>query len=108
PHSAGSKGKMALWRGGRDGVVLTRTSPDGSYLEMQAERAVIFTTLNRLSDISDKQNVRRIEDAITAAYLEGDVRVNSTPANDAAAEQRLEAHQGYHDLPSHTAVLRDA
>jgi hypothetical protein len=103
-----SNGKMALLLGGRDGVVLTRTDADGSYLEMQAQRAVIFTTLNRLGDIQAMANVRRIEEAITGAYLEGDVRVNLTPATAAAAEQRLEANRVYYDFTTDRAILTDA
>jgi hypothetical protein len=93
-----SNGKMALALGGRDGVVITRTDPDGNYLEMQAQRAVIFTTLDKPGDVREMQNVHRIEEAITGAYLEGDVRVNLTPVNLAAAEQRLEANRVYYDF----------
>ncbi|MEA2734344.1 MAG: hypothetical protein QOE14_795, partial [Humisphaera sp.] len=101
-----SNGKMALALSG--GVVLSREDADGNHLEMQADRAVIFTTLNRLGDIKDMQDVRRTEEAITAAYLEGDVRVNITPAKDLQGEQRLEAEHVYYDFTTDRAVLTDA
>ena len=106
---AASDGKMALALGGRDGVVVTRQEPDGRYLEMQANRAIVFTRLNRLSDLKNMQNVRRIEEAITGAYLEGDVRLNLTPSPDTpGGEQRLEANRVYYDFTTDRAVLTDA
>ena len=70
---------------------------------MQANRAVVFTTLNKLGDIKEMQNVRRIEEAITGAYLEGDVRLNLTPADAAPGEQRLEANRVYYDFTTDRA-----
>jgi hypothetical protein len=101
-------GKMALALGGRDGVVLSREGDDGTVLEMQAQRAVVFTTLTGLRDMTDMRNVRRVEEAITAAYLEGDVRVTITSPNDQSSEQRLEANRVYYDFTTDRAVLTEA
>jgi lipopolysaccharide assembly outer membrane protein LptD (OstA) len=102
-------GKMALVLSG--GIALTRQQPDGSYLEMQADRAVVFTSLDRLSDIGKMKQVKRIEDAITAAYLEGDVRIVVTPSTahmTTKGEERLEANRVYYEFTTDRAILTDA
>jgi lipopolysaccharide export system protein LptA len=99
-------GKIALELTGN--VVITRTEPSGQYLEMQADRAVVFTRLTRLRDIGNMKEIRGIEEAISSAYLEGDVRVTVIPAQDNKGEQRLQANRVYYEFLNDRAVLTDA
>jgi hypothetical protein len=102
-----SDGNMGITLSGN--VVVTRVEANGDYLEMQSERAVLFTTLARLSDIKDMQQLRSTEDAITAAYLEGDVRFVVTPGDvRKRAEQRMQANRVYYEFNTDRAVLTDA
>ncbi|MEO6437457.1 MAG: LPS assembly protein LptD [Tepidisphaeraceae bacterium] len=99
-------GKMALVLSG--GVALTRQEEDGTHLEMQADRAVLFTTIERLRDVTGDQQRRTVEESIAAAYLEGDVRVTVTPPDELHAEQKLQANRVYYDFTTDRAVLTDA
>src|SRR4029079_16103384 len=72
-----SDGKLAIALTGN--VAITRTPPNGEYLELQADRAIVFTPATRRRDGRNLEQIRSIEDAITAAYLEGDVRISMTP-----------------------------
>lgn len=99
-------GKMALALSG--GIALTREDANGDRLEMQADRAVVFTTLERLRDARDLQAITAIEQAITGAYLEGDVRVTGAPADELKSEQRLRADRIYYDFTTDRAVLTNA
>src|SRR5439155_3920027 len=102
-----SEGKVVLVLGG--GVAITRQQPDGEVLEMQSQRAVLFTTLDRLRDVQNMAQLKSIEDAITAAYLEGDVRISVTPANTSLkGEERLAANRVYYEFTTDRAVLTDA
>jgi hypothetical protein len=75
---------------------------------MQAQRAVLFTTLERLRDAAEMQQVQAIEQAITGGYLEGDVRVVLSPADEIKAEQKLEADRVFYDFTTDRAILTDA
>jgi lipopolysaccharide assembly outer membrane protein LptD (OstA) len=102
------EGKVAVILSG--GVLLLQERPNHDFIELRAERAVLFTTLNSLSGAEQKQQqVKRVEDAVSAAYLEGDVRITYTPANLArSAEQRLEANRVYYEFTTDRAILTDA
>lgn len=90
-------------------VLLTQRRADGSFIELQADRGVLFTGLNRLSDAADEDARRALGDAVEAAYLEGDVRITVTPAPGAAApEQRLLAERVLYEFASDRAVLTHA
>jgi hypothetical protein len=90
-----------------EGVVISRQLPGGESLEMQADRAVLFTTLTSAREVGQMKQTTTIEEAIVAAYLEGDVRINSTPAEARRAEQRLEAQRVYYEFTTNRAVLTD-
>jgi hypothetical protein len=76
---------------------------------MQADRAVLFTPLRSLRDIQPGAQFTRVEEAIIAAYLEGDVRIVHTPAErKGAADQRLAANRVYYDFETDRAILTDA
>ena len=101
-----SDGKLALALNGN--VAITQQKPDGEYLEMQADRAILFTTLTRLRDIKNIQEIHAIEEAISSAYLEGDVRISMTPAQAIKGEQRLQANRVYYEFTTDRAILTDA
>jgi hypothetical protein len=88
-------------------VGIFRTSANGDFLSIYADRAVIFTheknrgafqTLDAQNDLGRK---------ISGAYLEGDVRITFTPRQSTKAEQRLTANRVYYDFDTDRAVLAD-
>ena len=90
------------------GVTLLQRAENGDFLELQAERAVIFTTLDKPSDIKDLGEIKNIEQAVAGAYLEGDVRVVFTPAKPPLGEHRFQARRIFYDFTTDRAVLTDA
>jgi hypothetical protein len=87
-------------------VVVTQKRDNGDYMELLADRVVLFTTLKggTTRSATDSADLGK---SITAAYLEGDVRINVTPASGKRAEQRLTAERAYYDFPTDRAVLTD-
>ncbi len=78
-------------------------------LEVQADRAVLYTPLTELRQAQGGGNFATIEQAVYAAYLEGDVRIIHTPPTDRKiSEQRLFANRVYYDFTTDRAVLTDA
>ena len=103
-------GKLAVLATG--GVLLSQRTPEGDRVELRAERAVVFTKLDRL-DAAATLNPASIADVIGGAYLEGDVRATYTPGPSrrgdfASREQRLEAKQLFYDFDTGRAVLSKA
>lgn len=86
-------------------VLLMQRRPNGDLIELHAQRAVIYTNVERLSDM---QVGGKLQTLLRAAYLEGDVRVDYTPASNAVGEQRLRADRVYYDFETDRAVLTDA
>ena len=96
----------------RGGVFLLQHTPEGDLVELRAERAVIFTKIDRL-DTAGGVNPAGLRDVISGAYLEGDVRIVYTPGKGrkgdfASREQRLEAKQVFYDFDTGRAVLSKA
>lgn len=89
-------------------VVLLQTRRDGDFVELQAERAVLFTPLKHLRELAEEGNFKQVEDAVTAAYLEGDVRISYTPSGVRQPEQRLRAQRVYYEFATDRAILTDA
>lgn len=89
-------------------VAISRQDEQGNFLEMQAQRAVLFSKLDRLRDAANLEKIQTTADIMDAAYLEGDVRVSMTSSDPAKGEQRLEAHRVYYEFPTDRAVLTDA
>src|SRR5690606_36031331 len=50
-----------------DHVLLTQERADGDFIELQAERAVLFTQLQSLRELEDSDEFESIEDAVDAA-----------------------------------------
>ena len=104
------EGKLAVLATG--GVFLFKRNDDGGLIELRAERAVVFTTLDGLAAAGDFDPAS-VEQAVSGVYLEGDVRVSYTPADgrggtSADREQRLEAESAFYDLIDDRATLTRA
>lgn len=90
------------------GATLAQRRPNGDIIELRAQRVVLFTPLKSLRELQKQQQIERIQDAITAAYLEGDVRITYTPESQPMAEQRLAADRVYYEFTTDRAVLTNA
>jgi hypothetical protein len=90
---------------------------NGDLIELTADRAVVFTSLERL-DEAGGMTQEELQESITGVYLEGDVRIVFTPGprgrNDperdafASVEQRLEAERAFYNFVTDRAVLTRA
>lgn len=87
-------------------VAVFQKGPDG-FLELRADRAVIFTTFDSLDQLRGQGQLQSIEQAVEGAFLEGDVRMSYAPADPAQSEQRLTANRAYYDFTTDRAVLTD-
>ena len=87
-------------------VRVLQESIGGDSILLQAERAVAFTPFTSLENLAMLDQVRAVEQALTSAYLEGDVRITRTPAG-GLPEQRLTASRAYYDFTTDRAVLTD-
>lgn len=76
-------------------------------MEMQADRAVLFTALRDLREVGGASQFTKVEEAILAAYLEGDVRIVHTPGAK-KPDARLHANRVYYDFETDRAILTDA
>jgi hypothetical protein len=90
------------------GVTLFQPRAKGDIIEMRAERAVLFTTVKDIKELSQSSRSRRIQDSVKAAYLEGDVQIIYTSPSYIKAEQRLLADRVYYDFVTDRAILTDA
>ena len=89
-------------------VKLFQKRPNSEFLELQAQHVVLFTTLANLNEI-EKNKYTSVEQAITGAYLEGDVRITTTPpANKKTTEQRLTGDRVFYDFSTDRAILTQA
>lgn len=90
------------------GVTVTQQAADGDFLSLQARDVVLFadrpTTTAPTTGPSDISNLFKP----TAAYLEGDVRMDYVPALAKDPEQRLTADRVYFDFQTQRAILTDA
>ncbi len=102
-----SDDKVALVLSG--GVTVFQRRANGDLIELLADRAVLYTPLNNLRELQEEgATFTTVEDAITAGYLEGDVRISFTPGATTGAEQRLRAKRVYYEFSSDRAILTDA
>jgi hypothetical protein len=88
------------------GLTVTQSKPTGDFLELLAQRAVLFTDLKG-EDLRRGISTTDVGQRITAAYLEGDVRINYTPTGFRKVEQRLTADKVYYEFASDRAILSD-
>lgn len=90
-------------------VKLFQRRPNDEFLELQADRAVLFTPLKSLRQ-TDQSKMTSPEDAVTGAYLEGDVRIVHTPpmTKRKDVEQRLTGNRVFYDFTTDRAILTQA
>ncbi len=99
-------GKIAVEIEG--GVTLYQRGKEGDFLELRADRVVLFTSLDKLGDAMGGGDRPTLEKTIRGAYLEGDVRIVYTPAGSKIGESRLTAERAYYDFTTDRAILTDA
>jgi hypothetical protein len=94
------------------GITIIQRRATGDLVELRAARAVLFTTLTDLADAANLEpgsnEQEAIRQAVTSAYLEGDVRINFTPAVASVGEQQLSAERVFYEFTTDRAVLTDA
>jgi len=83
-------------------VSITQTASNGDYVELLADNVVVFTSQRADAPTTQPTDIHT---AITAAYLEGDVRIDYVPSKAKAPEQRLVADRVYYDFRTQKAVL---
>lgn len=90
-------------------VALLQRTEEGELLELFADRVVVFTPYDSLAHLTEADKIKQVEEAVTGVYLEGDVRINRTPAagDRKNAEQRLAANRAFYDFTTDRAVLTD-
>jgi hypothetical protein len=91
-----------------DGVKIVAQQSTGETIEMQAQRAVLFTTIKTLRDLQKDQKAAKARQEVTAVYLEGDARIEYLPSKGPLSEQRLMARRIYYELATDRAILLDA
>jgi hypothetical protein len=80
----------------------------GDYLQMQAQRAVLFTSFQSLHDLNKADKTEQGSKKVTAVYLEDDARIEYIPTKANMGEQRLRAKQIYYELATDRAILLEA
>lgn len=105
PTIVGPDGKMVVLLSG--GAAIFSQLEDGTFVELRAERAVLFTNATSLQDMEKARTSSK--EVFTGAYLEGDVRVVYTPGGASSFGQaRLEGQRIYYDLGTNRAMVTDA
>jgi hypothetical protein len=99
-------GKVAFVLSGN--VIVFQRRANGDLVELQADRAVIFTQLHNLREVGQDKQVGAAEDAVVSAYCEGDVRVAFSPGSSKKPEQRLSAERVYYEFTTDRAILTQA
>jgi LPS transport system D len=89
-------------------VSILESEKGGDYVELQAERAVLFTKQKARGAFQDIRSSQSLGTQVTSAYLEGNVRVDYVPQSALKLEQRLTAQRVYYDFETNRAVLTDA
>jgi hypothetical protein len=93
-------------------VLIVRNSPNGDFLSLRADQAVIFTNEKSGSGFTGLGS-DAVKGDVKAAYLESDVRIDFSPKAAATAaattpEQRLFAQRVYYKFDTDQAILTDA
>jgi lipopolysaccharide export system protein LptA len=88
-------------------VILLQTRPNHDFMEIQADRAVLFTDEKAGESYQSTPSVGGLGGHITGAYCEGDVRINFTPNQQEKAEEQLTAERLFYDFVTDRAVLTD-
>ena len=102
----GPDGKIQIILTG--GVRLAQKRPNLDFIELSADRAVLFTALNSMKELSESNGKKHGRESVVGAYLEGDVRIEFVGARPGMPEQRLTADRAYYEFATDRAVLTDA
>jgi len=95
---------LAAW----NGVKIFARQSTGDVIELQAQRAVLYTALESLHDVSRQEKRERGTQKVTAVYLEGDARIEYLPSKPGSGEQRLLADRVYYEFATDRAILLNA
>jgi hypothetical protein len=91
-----------------NGVKIFARQPTGDMIELQAQRAVLFTSLHSLRDIQKEDKSKAARDKVVAVYLEGDARIEYDSSKPGVSEQRLMGEHIYYEFATDRAILLDA
>jgi hypothetical protein len=91
-----------------NGIKIFARQPTGDLIELQAQRAVLFTSLRSLRDVKKEQKSNEARNKVTAVYLEGDARIEYDSTKPGLGEQRLIGERIYYEFASDRAILVDA
>ena len=124
-QTLGTDGKVAFVMSG--GVLITQNKMIKKYqntpandqnqadisdhIELRAERAVIMTNLDSLRELSDNSAFKLPEDIVQGVYMEGDVQISQSPAQQGEGpkpESRLTCERVYYEFSTERAILTDA
>lgn len=88
-------------------IAILSRNQRGDYIELLADRAVVFTPYVSLTETTPGERLQKIEQAVVGAYVEGDVRIYRTPGDQTQPEQRVTASRAYYDFTTDRAVMTD-
>ncbi|MGN6626322.1 MAG: LPS assembly protein LptD [Tepidisphaeraceae bacterium] len=90
----------------RGNVLLMQRRTNGDLIELRSQECVLYTSLTNFSQMQN--GTGDVQNAVTAAYLEGDVRINVTPSarpGRQIGEQRLRADRVFYEFGTDRAIL---
>jgi hypothetical protein len=91
-----------------NGVKIFAHQPSGEVIELQAQRAVMYTALESLHDVQKQQKSARAREQVTGVYLEGDARIEYDSNKPGTDEQRLMGNRIYYEIGTDRAILVNA
>ena len=91
-----------------NGVKIFARQATGDVIELQSQRAVLFTSMTSLRDAQKRTSSRDAQQKVTAVYLEGDARIEYDASKPGVGEQRLMAEQLYYEIATDRAILVNA
>jgi lipopolysaccharide assembly outer membrane protein LptD (OstA) len=95
---------LVVW----DGVKIFARQPTGDTIELQARRAVLFTSMHSVKEATARDKSAKAKEKVTAVYLEGDARIEYDSMKPGIGEQRLSGERIYYELGTDRAILLDA
>jgi hypothetical protein len=90
------------------GIQIYQRRSNGEFLELRAQQAVLFTTVTVMANANALEAPPDLGNDIVAAYLSGDVQIETTSPGPLKPEQRLAADQVYYEFTTDRAVLTNA
>ena len=90
------------------GLMVTVRTPPEQVTQLTAHRGVIFTTVKEVGGESDFATGSGFQDSVESVYLEGDVRILSSPKSARRPDSTLEANEVFYEIATDRAVLTNA